>query len=76
MTDAKHVKIEIDMGWVVVARQDPVAILNKYKDRVIALHVKDVGKRERRSARIRHPSRSAKAPSTGRRSSAPRTPMA
>lgn len=44
-TDAKHVKIELDIGWVAVAQQDPVAILNKYKDRVIALHVKDVGKR-------------------------------
>ena len=46
-TDAKHVKIELDVGWVQVAQQDPVAILNKYQDRVIALHVKDVGKRER-----------------------------
>jgi sugar phosphate isomerase/epimerase len=46
MTDPKHVKIELDVGWVVVAQQDPVAILNKYKDRVIALHVKDVAKRE------------------------------
>lgn len=44
-TDAKHVKIELDVGWVVVAGQDPIAILNKYKDRVIALHVKDVAKR-------------------------------
>ena len=44
-TDPKLVKIELDVGWVVVAQQDPVAILNKHKDRVIALHVKDVGKR-------------------------------
>jgi sugar phosphate isomerase/epimerase len=44
-TDPKLVKIELDVGWVEVAQQDPVAILNKYKDRVIALHVKDVGKR-------------------------------
>ena len=44
-TDPKFVKIELDVGWVVVAQQDPIAILNKYKDRVIALHVKDVGKR-------------------------------
>ncbi len=46
MTDPKLVKIELDVGWVVVAEQDPIAILNKYKDRVIALHVKDVAKRE------------------------------
>jgi len=45
-TDPKHVKIELDVGWVVVAQQDPVALLNQYKDRVIALHVKDVAKRE------------------------------
>ena len=48
MTDPEHVKIELDVGWVVVAQQDPIAILNKYKDRVIALHVKDVAKRGRR----------------------------
>jgi sugar phosphate isomerase/epimerase len=46
MTDPKLVKIELDVGWVVVAQQDPIALLNKYKDRVIALHVKDVSKRE------------------------------
>jgi sugar phosphate isomerase/epimerase len=46
MTDPKLVKIELDVGWVQVAQQDPIAILNKYKDRVIALHVKDVAKRE------------------------------
>jgi sugar phosphate isomerase/epimerase len=45
MTDPKHVKIELDVGWVTVAQQDPIALLNQYKDRVIALHVKDVGKR-------------------------------
>ncbi len=45
MTDAKHVKIELDIGWVAVAGEDPVALLNQYKDRVVALHVKDVAKR-------------------------------
>jgi sugar phosphate isomerase/epimerase len=43
-TDASLVKIELDVGWAVAARQDPVAILNKYKGRVVALHVKDIGK--------------------------------
>jgi sugar phosphate isomerase/epimerase len=43
-TDPKHVKIELDVGWVAVAQQDPVALLDKYKGRVIALHVKDVSK--------------------------------
>jgi sugar phosphate isomerase/epimerase len=46
MTDPKLVKIELDVGWVQVAQQDPIALLNKYQDRVIALHVKDVSKRE------------------------------
>lgn len=44
-TDPKHVKIELDVGWVAVAGVDPIALLNKYQDRVIALHVKDVAKR-------------------------------
>ncbi len=44
-TDPALVKIELDVGWVVVAQQDPIAILDKYKSRVIALHVKDVGAR-------------------------------
>jgi sugar phosphate isomerase/epimerase len=42
-TDADLVKIELDVGWAVAAGQDPVAILNKYKGRVVALHVKDIG---------------------------------
>jgi sugar phosphate isomerase/epimerase len=42
-TDADLVKIELDVGWAVAAAQDPVAILNKYKGRVVALHVKDIG---------------------------------
>jgi sugar phosphate isomerase/epimerase len=43
-TDPELVKIELDVGWAVAARQDPIAILNKYKGRVVALHVKDIGK--------------------------------
>jgi sugar phosphate isomerase/epimerase len=43
-TDPALVKIELDVGWAVAARQDPLAILDKYQDRVVALHVKDIGK--------------------------------
>ncbi len=43
-TDPNYVKIEMDIGWVVAARQDPMALLSKYKGRVVALHVKDIGK--------------------------------
>jgi len=45
LTDKKHVKVELDVGWVAVAGVDPIPLLNKYKERVIALHVKDVAKR-------------------------------
>jgi sugar phosphate isomerase/epimerase len=45
LTDKKHVKVELDVGWVAVAGADPIALLEKYKERVIALHVKDVAKR-------------------------------
>ncbi|HET9862328.1 MAG TPA: sugar phosphate isomerase/epimerase [Steroidobacteraceae bacterium] len=43
-TDPELVKIELDVGWAVAARQDPLAILDEYKNRVVALHVKDIGK--------------------------------
>jgi sugar phosphate isomerase/epimerase len=43
-TDPELVKIELDVGWVVAAGQEPIALLNKYKGRVVALHVKDIGK--------------------------------
>jgi sugar phosphate isomerase/epimerase len=43
-TDPHLVQIELDVGWAVAARADPVAILNKYKGRIAALHVKDIGK--------------------------------
>jgi sugar phosphate isomerase/epimerase len=43
-TDPELVKIELDVGWAVAALQDPLAILDKYKNRVVALHVKDIGK--------------------------------
>ena len=44
-TDPSLVKIQLDVGWVTVAGHDPIAILEKYKGRVVSLHVKDVGKR-------------------------------
>jgi sugar phosphate isomerase/epimerase len=45
MTDPALVKIQLDVGWSTVAQQDAVAILDKYKGRVVSLHVKDVAKR-------------------------------
>jgi sugar phosphate isomerase/epimerase len=43
-SDPALVKVQLDVGWAVAASEDPVAILNKYKGRVLSLHVKDVGK--------------------------------
>jgi sugar phosphate isomerase/epimerase len=43
-SDPHLVKMELDVGWAVAAGADPVAILNKYKDRVVALHIKDIAK--------------------------------
>ncbi len=35
-------KLELDLGWVRVAGHDPVAWINKYAGRIIAVHVKDI----------------------------------
>ena len=37
-------RLEMDIGWVVVGGADPVALLNKYAGRVDWLHVKDMRK--------------------------------
>ncbi|MCZ0942244.1 MAG: sugar phosphate isomerase/epimerase, partial [Gammaproteobacteria bacterium] len=39
--DAELVKIELDIGWAVFAGIDPLAVLNRYAGRVIAVHLKD-----------------------------------
>ncbi len=36
------VKIELDCYWATFANQDPLQIINKYKDRIISLHLKDL----------------------------------
>ena len=36
------IQIELDLAWVAVAGEDPVAWLNKLSGRVVAVHVKDV----------------------------------
>jgi len=40
-TDAKLVKMEMDLCWMTVAGQDPVAYFNKYPGRFPLVHVKD-----------------------------------
>jgi sugar phosphate isomerase/epimerase len=41
-TNPEHVKIELDCYWAAFANQDPFVIIEKYKDRVVSLHMKDL----------------------------------
>ena len=43
-TDPKLVKLELDLYWVVKAKQDPLAFMTKNPGRVVAFHVKDMAK--------------------------------
>ena len=40
-TDPKLVQLEMDCYWVTQAGSDPVALMERYKDRVRMLHIKD-----------------------------------
>ena len=40
--DPKNVKMEMDLCWISVAGQDPVAYFNKYPGRFPMVHVKDI----------------------------------
>lgn len=42
MEAAPNLRLELDLGWVARAGEDPVAWINKYADRIAAVHVKDV----------------------------------
>lgn len=41
-SDKKLVNLELDIMWSAVAGVDPVSVLNKYKGRVLLMHVKDL----------------------------------
>ncbi len=43
-TDAENVKFEEDIFWVKHGGQDPLAFLQKYGNRIILLHIKDMDK--------------------------------
>lgn len=43
-SDKKLVNLELDIMWSAVAGVDPVAVMNKYKGRVLLMHVKDLAK--------------------------------
>lgn len=40
-TDPELVKMELDCYWTVVSGKDPKAIIEKYRNRIVSLHVKD-----------------------------------
>jgi sugar phosphate isomerase/epimerase len=39
--DSREVQLELDVFWVKQAGQDPVALMKKYSNRVVMLHLKD-----------------------------------
>jgi sugar phosphate isomerase/epimerase len=42
-TDANAVKLELDLYWTVKAAQDPLALMKRWPNRIVAVHVKDAG---------------------------------
>ena len=41
-TDENHLKIELDCFWAFYTDNDPLEIIEKYADRVVSLHIKDM----------------------------------
>jgi sugar phosphate isomerase/epimerase len=48
-TDPKLVKMELDLGWVIVTGNDPVAYFNKYPGRFPLWHLKDMDRAKQES---------------------------
>lgn len=44
LCDPRFVNFEVDIFWIVYARQDPVALLRRYPGRFPLMHVKDIRK--------------------------------
>lgn len=42
-TEKDLVKLELDLYWTVKAGQDPLAIMKRWPNRIVAVHVKDAG---------------------------------
>jgi sugar phosphate isomerase/epimerase len=47
-TDKDLVKMELDLYWITKAGQDPIAYIDKYKDRFALFHVKEMDKTPQR----------------------------
>ena len=41
-TDPRYVSFQLDVGWAVVAGEDPVALMEQFGDRIELFHVKDI----------------------------------
>ncbi|MCU0831314.1 MAG: sugar phosphate isomerase/epimerase [Rhizobiaceae bacterium] len=41
MHAAPSLKLELDVAWVYVAKEDPVRWINAYRDRLVSIHLKD-----------------------------------
>jgi sugar phosphate isomerase/epimerase len=41
-TDPRYVSYQLDVGWAVIGGQDPVALMQRFGDRIELFHVKDV----------------------------------
>ncbi|RDW21469.1 sugar phosphate isomerase/epimerase [Oceanobacillus arenosus] len=41
-TDANYLKMELDCFWASYAGHDPIAVIEKYADRCVSLHIKDM----------------------------------
>jgi sugar phosphate isomerase/epimerase len=49
-TDPQLVKIELDLGWLAAAGRNPAAYIDRYRERVIACHLKDYAPERGRGA--------------------------
>jgi len=43
-TDSNHLKMELDCYWVSYTGNNPMEVMEKYKDRCVSLHIKDMKK--------------------------------
>jgi sugar phosphate isomerase/epimerase len=48
-TDSHHVKMEMDLGWVILSGEDPEAYFKKYPGRFPLFHLKDMDKVKKHS---------------------------
>lgn len=52
LTDPANVVLELDIGWVAGAGDDPVEAVDRYRSRIHLLHIKDIASSERVPGRM------------------------